>query len=83
LIHRDASHFTGIAWAPTWLSAAVILWPATCRAFFGSLGEPFVIIGKCEHRALGFRIVYLLCESARFLSAAEPVLGIIDWMFGH
>jgi hypothetical protein len=68
---------------PMWLTAVVILWPATCRAFCGSLGEPFVIIGVLEHRALGFGIVYLLREGASFLSAVEPVLGIVDWMFGH
>jgi hypothetical protein len=59
------------------------LWPAACCSFFGSLGEPLVIIGILEHCALGFAIGYLLRESASFLSAVEPVLGIVDWMFGH
>jgi len=48
-----------------------------------SLREPLVIIRDLEHRALGLGIVYLLRESASFLSSVEPVLGIVDWMFGH
>jgi hypothetical protein len=59
------------------------LWPAACCSFFGSLGEPLVIIRVLEHRALGLGIVYLLRESASFLRAVEPVLGIIDRMKGH
>jgi hypothetical protein len=47
------------------------------------LSEPLVIIGNSKHGPLGFGIVYLLRESASFLSSLEPVLGIIDWMFGH
>jgi len=42
------------------------------------LGEPLVIIGIFEHCALGFGIVHLLRESASFLRAVEPVLGIVD-----
>jgi hypothetical protein len=42
------------------------------------LGEPLVIIGVFEDCALGFGIVYLLRESASFLSAVAPVLGIVD-----
>jgi hypothetical protein len=45
--------------------------------------EPLVLICIFEHCALSFGIVYLLRESASFLSSLEPVLGIIDWMFGH
>jgi hypothetical protein len=48
-----------------------------------SLREPLVVIGVFEHCALGFGIGYLLGESASFLSAAAPALGIVDWMFGH
>lgn len=66
-----------------WLSAAVILWPATCSPFFGSLGEPLVIISNSKHRALGFGIVYLLRDSASFFGAREPMLGIIDGCDGH
>jgi hypothetical protein len=47
-------------------------------AIFGPLGEPLVIIGIFEHCALGFEIVYLLCESASFSSSVEPVLGIVN-----
>jgi hypothetical protein len=36
------------------------------------------IIGIFEHCALGFGIAYLFRESARFLSAVEPMLGIVD-----
>jgi hypothetical protein len=42
------------------------------------LRQPLVIIGIFEHGALGFGITYLFRESARFLSAVEPMLGIID-----
>jgi len=49
-----------------------------CCSFLGSLGEPFVVLGVFEHRALGLGIDYLLRESASFLSAAEPMLGIVD-----
>jgi len=52
-------------------------------SFLRSLREPLVVIGVFEHCALGFGIGYLLGESASFLSAAAPVLGIVDWMFGH
>jgi hypothetical protein len=45
--------------------------------------EPLVLICIFEHCALGFGIVYLLRENARFPSSAEPVLGIVDWMFEH
>jgi hypothetical protein len=47
------------------------------------LGEPFIIIGILDHGALGLRIGYLIRESASFLGAVEPMLGIVDWMFGH
>ena len=47
----------GLSGSAFWLLAVVILWPATCRAFLGSPGEPFVIIRSCEHSALGFGIV--------------------------
>jgi hypothetical protein len=45
--------------------------------------EPLVLICIFEHCALSFGIVYLLRESASFLSSLEPVLGIIYWMFRH
>jgi hypothetical protein len=61
----------------------VILWPATCCALFGSRGEAFVIIGNCEHRDLGFGVVHLLRESASFLGAVEPMLGIVNGCDGH
>jgi hypothetical protein len=47
------------------------------------LGEPLVVIGIFEHCALSFGIGYVIRESASFLSAVEPMLGIVDWMFGH
>jgi hypothetical protein len=34
--------------------------------------------GIFEHGALRFGITYLFRESARFLSAVEPMLGIVD-----
>jgi hypothetical protein len=56
------------------------LWPATCRAFFGSLGEPLIIIGILAHYPLGFGIVYLLRKSASFLSAVSQCFGsLIEW----
>jgi hypothetical protein len=65
------------------LSAVVVLWRVACCPFLGSLHEPLIIISNSEHGPLGFEIVYLLRQSASFLSAVEPVLGIVDWMLGH
>jgi hypothetical protein len=48
-----------------------------------SLRESLVVSRILEHCALGFGIGYLLRASASFLSAVEPMLGIVDWMFGH
>jgi hypothetical protein len=41
-------------------------------------GRAVVIISIFKHCALGFGIVHLLRESASFLSAVEPVFGIVD-----
>jgi hypothetical protein len=47
------------------------LWPAACCSFFGSLGEPLIIVGVLEHCALGLGIAHLLRKSASFLSETE------------
>ena len=42
-----------------------------------------IIISILANHALDFGIVYLLRKSASFLSALEPVLGIVDRIRGH
>jgi hypothetical protein len=41
----------------------------------GSLGEPFVVVGVFEHRALDLGIAYLLRESASFISGRANAWG--------
>jgi hypothetical protein len=82
-LRNDTARSACLWRSPFHLPAVVVLWQAPCRSFLRALRKPLVVIGILEHRALGFGIVHLLRESASFLSAVEPVLGIVDWMFGH
>ena len=47
------------------------------------LARPLIIIGILANYAVDFGIVYLLRKSASFLSALEPVLGIVDRIRGQ
>ena len=42
-----------------------------------------VVLGNCEHHALGLGIGHLLRVGARFLGAVPPVRGIIEATVGH
>ena len=42
-----------------------------------------VVLGNCEHHALGLGIGHLLRVGARFLGALPPVRGIIEATVGH
>src|SRR5439155_4931180 len=49
-----------------------------CGAFFGALGEFFVVFGNSEHHAFRFGIIHLLGDGASLLRTPKPVGGIMD-----
>src|SRR5262249_11121740 len=69
---REGLHWVGIPDAATLTLASVLL---LVLLLFGRAARNH---RHFEHCALGFGIVHLLRESTSFLSAVEPVLGIVD-----
>ena len=58
------------------------LWP-TGAAFFGSLGEPLVIVGYPKHHFLVDRVLHAGCQRAHFLGTLAPMFGVVHEMRGH